>query len=80
MPCTTPMSVCHVLVSTEGKLSLQKQKQESIEDIDRYDFPVHYCTQEQKGSHSFLRSFDNGNDRCCQERLLRSRNFDTMVK
>ena len=65
--------------STEGKL-LQKQKQQSNEDIDLYDFPVHYCTQEQKGSHSFLPSFDNGNDRYCQESLLRSRNLDTMVK
>ena len=51
-----------VWFATEGKLSLQKHKQQSNEDIDLYDFPVHYCTQEQKGSHGFLRSFDNGND------------------
>ena len=30
-------------------------------------------------AHTFLPSFDNANGRVCQERLLRSRNFATMV-
>ena len=30
-------------------------------------------------AHTFLPSFDNANGRFCQERLLRSRNFATMV-
>ena len=44
-----------------------------------YVFPVHDCTQEQKGSHTFRLSFDDTNDRLSHERLLRSRNFATMV-
>ena len=50
------------------------------EKIDMYDVPLHYCTQEQNGSPlTFLWSFDNANGHLCQERVLRSRNFDTMV-
>ena len=30
-------------------------------------------------AHTFLPSFDNGNGRLCQERVLRSRNFATTV-
>ena len=49
-----------------------------------YEFPVHDCTQEQNKTnktvaHTFPLSFDNANDRLPQERLLRSRNFATIV-
>ena len=47
-------------------LLIQEKKNEKI---DMYVFPVHDCTQEQKGT----------NDRLSHERLLRSRNFATMV-
>ena len=30
-------------------------------------------------AHTFLPSFDNANDRLCQERLMKSRNLATMV-
>ena len=30
-------------------------------------------------ANAFLSSFDNANGHLCQERMLRSRNFDTMV-
>ena len=30
-------------------------------------------------AHTFLLSFDNANGRLCQEKLLRSRNFATML-
>ena len=43
-----------------------------------YDFPVHDCIQEQNGTQNFLPSFENANDRLCQERV-RSRKFATMV-
>ena len=50
------------------------------EKIVMYDFPVHNCTQQQNGSPCFIFHFwDNANGRLCKERLLRSRNFSTMV-
>ena len=44
-----------------------------------YYFPVHDCTQEQNGSPYFSSIVQNADGRLCQERLLRSRNFATMV-
>ena len=41
-----------------------------------YDFPAHDYTQEKS---TYLPSFDNSNDRLCQERLLRPRHVATMV-
>ena len=46
---------------------------------DMYDFPVYDCTQEQKGAGTFLELFDNTHGCLCHERLLRSRNFATIV-
>ena len=48
------------------------------EKIDMYDFPVHDYTQERDGS-PYVLSFDNKNRCLFQERLLRSKNFATMV-
>ena len=50
------------------------------EKIVMYDFPMHNCTKQQNGSPCFFFHFwDNANGRLCKERLLRSRNFSTMV-
>ena len=49
------------------------------DNIDKYDFPVHDCTRSKTVAQTFLPSFDNANGRFCQEKLLRSRNFATMV-
>ena len=48
------------------------------EKIDMYDFPVHDYIQERNGS-PYVLSFDNTNRCLFQERLLRSKNFATMV-
>ena len=44
-----------------------------------YDFHVHDCTQEQNSSPYFSSIVQQHNGRLYQERLLRSRNFATMV-
>ena len=43
---------------------------------DRYE---HDCTQEPNVAHESFPSFDSANGCLCQERLLSSRNFATMV-
>ena len=45
----------------------QKKKNEKM---DRYDFTVHDCTQEQKIALTFLPSFDNANGHLCQELMI----------
>ena len=45
----------------------------------RYDFPMQDCTQKQNGSPFFFPSFDDANGRLCQERLLKSKTFPTIV-
>ena len=52
---------------------------EKKEKLNMYDFSVHDCTKAKTVAHIFLLSFDNANGRLCQERLLRSWNFATMV-
>ena len=50
-----------------------KSMAEKTQILDMYDFPVQDCTQEQISNPYF------SSDRLCQGRLLRSRNFATMV-
>ena len=52
---------------------------ENSEKVDMSDFPVHDHTQKQNGSPYFSSIVHNANGRLCQERLLRSSNFATMV-
>ena len=76
------MSCCHCSKISGGSQEtvVCKYGRKKMKKINMYDFPAHYCTQEQKGSpHTFLPWFDNVNRCICQERLLRSRNFATMV-
>ena len=62
-----------------AKMAEQNEKKDSH---DLCEFPVHdFVTQDQNSSPLFfhLSSFDNANGFLCKERLLRSRNFATMV-
>ena len=59
-----------------GPVNMAEKKNEKVV---MYDFPVQDCTQKQNGSPLFFPSFDNANGRLCQERLLKSKNFLTIV-